>query len=207
MTTTTTPNNVLRNVFGTDTRACVARIRSVFDQADSITYGSGFAWYDRAAEHVSALSRMHGITREHAAAVIAQLSPRTRWADNVAGAYAVCAGEPTRGLIGDNVARALAALGSADPIGTINGPKTRAFAANILGDWSRVTVDVWAARIALGKVQRVTGDTKTIERGMGRVGVYDAIERAYIIAAEHEHIEPAALQAITWIVIRNGRSN
>lgn len=198
-----TPDETLRDVFGTNTRAMVKRILDTYAQADSAIRDSGIAWYAIAESHCDTLSTNHGISREAAAAVIAHLSPRTSWARNVAGAYALCANATAQGCMQANVTRALEALGSSDPLATLKGPKTSAFAANILGDYSRVTVDVWAMRIALP-----AGTEKaTMEKGIGRKGVYSAIARAYTIAAHRAGIEPAVMQAITWIVVRNGRAN
>ena len=198
-----TPDETLREVFGTNTRSMVKRILDTYAIADDSIRTAGNNWYREAGDHCDTLSTNHGISRETAAAVIAHLSPRTSWARNVAGAYALCASGTAPHCMEANVTRALCALGSSDPLATLNGPKTAAFARNILGDYSVVTVDVWALRIALP-----AGTEKaTMEKGIGRKGVYSAIARAYTIAANRAGIEPAVMQAITWIVVRNGRAN
>ena len=73
--------------------------------------------------------------------------------------------------------------------------KTPAFAANIAGDESAVTVDVWACRVA-GIEERV----------LNRAGVYNAIAQCYTNVALANGVTPARCQAITWIVQRNGRA-
>ena len=88
--------------------------------------------------------------------------------------------------------KARAAMVADDPWSTFgDGPKTKAFAANIIGDDHAVTVDVWAARIA--------GIT---EEQLARVGVYEAVAHGYRLAAKRAGITPAQMQATTWVVIR-----
>ena len=192
------PNASLQRI-GTSTRAVTDRIVKVFDKATPSDIEAGSRWYDEAGELCSDLASKAG-SREHAAAVIAHLSPRTSWTRNVEGAIELlvtgsCTGS---GCIGANVDRAqtaLACLTGDEAIETLNGPKTRRFALNILGDRESVTVDVWAARVA--------GIT---EQDLGKVGVYDAVEHAYRLAARRRGVDPATMQATTWVVARNGRS-
>jgi hypothetical protein len=63
-----------------------------------------------------------------------------------------------------------------------------------------VTVDVWAARVAFGP-------RDDAEQVLSRVGVYDAVERAYQIAAQRLGVDPVTVQATTWIVARGGRAH
>jgi hypothetical protein len=148
------------------------------------------------------LARAAYTTPEHAAAVIAQLSPRTPWARNVAGAYGLLLSGTAPHCMANNVARAKVAAAAADPLATLKGPKVSAFAANILGDTDRVTVDVWALRVALG------GDSEIDpESAISKAGVYDAIAHCYRLAARRVGVDPAVMQAVTWIVARNGRAS
>ena len=192
------PDAKLRTVYGVGTRATVDRIVRTYGLADGETRTAGAAWYSGTVDELAAES---GKPRETVAAVLAHLSPRTMWALNVAGARAMLNGtELPAGLIGDNVARARVALESATPLETF-GPaaaKTRRFAHNLLGDRELVTVDVWALRVALGD--------RADERGLKRVGVYDALEHCYRLAARRLGTDPVTVQATTWIVARNGRA-
>ena len=43
------------------------------------------------------------------------------------------------------------------------------------------------------------------EKALSRVGVYDAIEHSYRLAAARLGVDPVTVQATTWIVARNGR--
>lgn len=176
------------------------RILRTFDRATSADVESGARWYDEAGTLAASLAA-HVDTVEHAAALIAHLSPRTSWGRNIAGAVAMANGDDDEarriGCIGDNVDRARAALNSARPLESFGptAPKTRNFAANIAGDREAVTVDVWAARVA-----------DVDERLLSRKGVYDAVAHAYRLAARRRGVDPATMQATTWIVARGGRA-
>ena len=204
--TTITPNQALRNAYGTDIRACVARILATWHAADDSDRAAGHAWYTEAGKHAAILAERHGTTREHAAAVLAHLSPRTFWARNVAAAYSLYADGTAAHCLTRNVDAARVAMGSTHPLSTFSpvAKKTRAFAANILGDTQRVTVDVWAVRIALGDTTKRNNPIDDIP--LKRVGVYEAIERAYQVAAERAGVTPAVMQATTWITTR-GRAS
>lgn len=178
----------------------VSNILEVWGRATDANREDGAQWYLLAGTIVADLAAAHGVTLEQSAAVVAHLSPRTPWARNVAGAAAVLAGVTMAGLMPANRARAEAAMADAAPLSTLKGPKTRSFAANMLGDPDAVTVDVWALRVALG----VRPDLELL---ISRKGVYDAIADCYRIAAARVGVTPATMQATTWIVARGGRAN
>lgn len=177
------------------------RILKVWARAAASDIESGARWYDDAGELASSLAPAAG-SRERAAVVIAHLSPRTSWARNIATATALINQGPDAaralGAMGDNVERAMAALGSDTPLDTFGkgADKTRSFARNILGDREAVTVDVWAARAA-----------GIDEKALKRIGVYDAVAHAYRLAARRAGVDPATMQATTWIVVRGGRAS
>jgi len=195
------PADVFARIGQGSTRRVVDRIVATFDRATPADIEAGARWYSDGEEHVDALVKVGNLpTREHAAAVLAHLSPRTTWARNVSGAYLLATGSEPTACIGANVDRARTAIASEDPLSTLNGPKTKRFAWNLLGYRQAVTVDVWAARVALGE-----GDDDP-ERTLGAVGVYDAIEHAYKLAARRRGVDPTTMQATTWIVARGGRA-
>ncbi|MGW6624230.1 DUF7178 family protein [Nocardia sp. NPDC055002] len=174
------------------TRKVTNNIMSVFGRATEDQILEGKVWYAEAQALAAELSEAGDITVEQAGIVIAQLSPRLPWDKNVSAARALVAGEPVTGVIGASIARAMAAMATETPWDTFGkAPKTRAFAANIIGDDDAVTVDVWACRVAGITEQQLT-----------RVGVYDAVAHCYRLAAKRAGIAPAAMQAITWIVQR-----
>lgn len=200
------------------TSTAVANVLGLFDRATAADIEAGASWYGAdATSLVSDLARLGNVTREHAAAVLSHLSPRTTWARNVAGATAMlaahAAGADTfaagraAGCLGANVARAARALVSEDPIGTFGrtAPKTRSFALNLLGDRDAVTVDVWALRAALDP-SWARGDAGELEKVLGRVGVYGAVADVYRAAAAARGVTAQTMQATVWVVIRNGRA-
>lgn len=191
------PNHRLRSL-GTSTRACVDRIERTYHRATPTQCEAGARWYDQGEMfvHDLALSTDHSI--EHTAAVVAHLSPRTPWSRNMFGATMLLTTGEAPTCLGANVRRARAALEHPKPLDTLKGPKTARFARNLLGDREVVTVDVWAARVALGA--GIDGDL-----ALGRVGVYDALEHAFRLAGRRLGLDPVTVQASTWIVARNGR--
>jgi hypothetical protein len=206
----TTPDATLARQ-GTTLADTVSRILAVWAQADDAAREAGAQWYG--AEAVAVLAALvtaaedagrSTFTREHAAAVVAHLSPRTTWARNVAGAMALVTGGERAalavGCMSANVGRAVSAMDANDALSTLKGPKTAAFARNLLGDRDAVTVDVWAARIAFGDS---VGDP---EKALGRTGVYAAVAHAYRVAAASVGVTPETMQATTWVVARNGRA-
>lgn len=191
------PDASLRRI-GVTYETVIRRILRTFDKATPHQIEQGSTWYDEAGDLATSLAPHFG-SRDHAAAVISHLSPRTSWSRNIAGAVAMAHGDTSdtpEGCMSANVKRARQAILSEDPLNTFGkgAPKTKRFAANIAGDRESVTVDVWAARVA--------GVT---EQDLSKVGVYDALEAAYQAAARRRGVDPTTMQATTWIVQRNGR--
>lgn len=193
-------NERLQAVTGESTATIVNRILRVWQAARPADVEAGARWYAAGSAFIDELGAATGYSREHVAAVAAHLSPRTTWQRNLQGARDLLTGTVPTYCIAANVQRAQRALQAAEPLKTINGPKTRRFALNLLGEDDAVTVDVWAARIALG-------DREDAEALLSRVGVYDALEHAYRLAARRVGVSPSAMQATTWVVARNGRAD
>lgn len=173
------------------------RIMRTWEQATPQQRRMGAMWYPRAYGVACVLASRGDCTIDAAVAVLAHLSPRAQWVVTIRGAFALVTTGQAPGLMGANVARAKAAMGSPAPLDTINGPKTRSFAANILGDFDQVTVDVWALRVARGS----SADAALIRRQDG----YDDIVNEYREVAKRVGQPAAVVQATTWIVARNGR--
>jgi len=182
-------------------RGVTARIMGVWTKATDSDKEAGSLWYVEGGRLVDRLATQSGRTRETVAAVLAHLSPRTRWTQTVTGATSLLLTGQAPGHMGANVERARHALKSDHPLDTINGPKTRCFARNLLGDTESVTIDVWALRVAMGDQE--------YEQGMivRNLGLYRAFEHCYRLAARRAGVEPATMQATTWIVARGGRSS
>jgi hypothetical protein len=184
---------------GESTRSVADRIVKVWQEATPADVEAGARWYPMASAFIDILAARTGLSREHVAAVVAHLSPRTSWKRNLEGATALLTTGEAPGCIGANIDRARNALASSAPLKTFNGPKTRAFVHNLLGDEECVTVDVWAVRIALG-------DRGDAEQLLARVGIYAALEYAYQLAARRVGVSPTTVQATTWVVARGGRA-
>lgn len=180
-------------------RLVTGRIVATWGKATDADKEAGARWYTEGEGIIDRLSVQTGRSREAIAAAVAHLSPRTTWARTVAGTTSLVLTGQALGCLSANVARARQALASQDPLSTINGPKTRSFAANLLGDRHSVTVDVWAARVALGH------DADTAD-ALGRPGMYQALEHCYRLAARRAGVDPVTMQATVWIVARNGRA-
>lgn len=207
-----THDATLRTKAATSLGACTARIMKTFALASEEQIRAGSAWYASARAEAASMAAAGGITVDRAACVIAHLSPRTAWARNIRAAWDVVTDGDTMINMAANVERAKAALVADDPWTTF-GPdalKTRRFAANIAGDDSVVTVDVWALRVAFGRGwgkawrQNASTDAELI-RMLGRAGVYAGIERAYLNAATRLNLPATTVQAVTWGIARNGR--
>lgn len=190
-------DQVARDVFGVTYATVIVRILRTFDKANVSTVEQGARWYDEAGQLAASLATRE-VPLENVASVIAALSPRTSWARNVAGAAALLKSGPQAardlGCIGRNVETAR--LAKREGYAALNGPKTSRFARNIAGEREPVTVDVWACRVA-----NLNEDLLT------RKGAYDMVEAAYQAAARRRGVDPATMQATTWIVARNGRAS
>jgi hypothetical protein len=194
-------DQILRKRAGATQATIVARILRSWDKANSSDIEAGARWYDEAGQLASDFATVSGHGRDVCAAVIAHLSPRQSWARNILAARALLVdGEVLPGVMSRETNRAWGAINDGyDDIFDSFSPdahKTRAFCANILGDREAVTVDVWACKVA--------GIT---DLELGRVGVYDAVAHAYRLAARRRGVDPATMQATTWIVARNGRAS
>ena len=171
-------------------------IRDTVARATPADWSDGIDWYRTAHATACDIANVYGMDTDTAARIIAVLSPRKRWSENVQGAVAVArawardAGIPDLpGFFRANVRKAWD-IANGDP-DALKGPKVTRFYQNIMGDDSHVTLDVWAMRAA--------GSDDIAPRGKAH---YAEIAQAYVTVA-HEHGIPAsALQAIAWTVVR-----
>jgi hypothetical protein len=161
---------------------------SVFSQADSRQYAEGFKWYDDANAELRLIALQHDSFIEIAAAICAALSPKLRWSANLLYTDWVFQGL-TIPHLKTPVNKALAILESGN-VDLITAPKTSAFYRNLIGDLNRVTIDVWMYRAA----GLNDDDVKPWH--------YRELELAVKRLANHYKVEPARIQAIIWIVIR-----
>lgn len=179
---------------GLTTETVVKRILRVADKATDTTVFDGINWYYEAQSLCEQLAADSEYTVDQVAVAMAHLSPRLRWNQNVASIVVlVTTGQLPAYIMQGPAKRARKALAASDPFATFGkrAKKTESFARNIIGDDNAVTVDTW--------ILDVVGVT---EQQLKLVGVYDAVAHAYRIAAKRRNLSPAALQAVTWIVVR-----
>jgi hypothetical protein len=179
---------------GTTTRATTDRIIQVWESANATNREDGAQWYPLNRQIILELAHDYYVDEATAAAVVAHLSPRVQWNRCLLGA-AVLSGRRPVGIMGSTIARAQQALSSDDPLSTLKGPKTRNFAANLMGDLEAVTVDVWALRVAFG-------ERDDLDKIIGRRGVYEATAHCYTLAARRIGVTPSTMQAATWCALR-----
>lgn len=187
--------NVLAAKNGTSIKRMRNAINRTLDESTPELSLAGKIWYESAYNECANIAIHSEYNVDQVAAAVAHLSPRMHWSRNIdlAKTLIMTGDAPCMRRSLDN---AKAALMSDNPIETF-GPaahKTRAFFRNILKDYQPVTVDVWAARIAMG--------TDDAEKMLGRKGMYQAVSHAYTLAAKDNNVFPAEAQAIAWCVIR-----
>jgi hypothetical protein len=165
--------------------------------ADELAYGLG--WYVQAHETAAALGTAHGYTTRQVAGVIAALSPRSDWPQNVKRAGEMLASGDTYGL-SNGRDKAKRILAGEDPADVLSGPKTRAFFDNLADPLasSAVTIDAHAYDAAAGMV---TNDRQ--RKVLDRKGEYERIADIYRSAAGHLGVAPHVVQAVVWVVWRN----
>lgn len=185
------------------TGAAARRLRALYAGADPATIAAGRDWYREAAAEVARLARSAppGIGRVACAGVLAALSPRAQWGQNVAGARAAVAAAATGAdpalaaapySLGANCVKAARILAGEPADKVLGGRKVRAFWRAILGDGAAVTIDYWAC-VAAGRGQ--DANRLTPRR-------HAVIERAYRAAADWAGETPRDFQAIAWIAAR-----
>jgi hypothetical protein len=159
----------------------------------------GATWYPDA--HTFALA-LDPTDVHRAAGVIAALSPRTHWAENVKYASRAYVEGFASGTLSASCRAADRILSGERWQDVLKGPKTRAFAWTIADptDAVAVVVDRHALSVALAH----PADDRTAQRILGRLGGYDAVASAYIDASDVTGILPSTIQATTWIVWREG---
>lgn len=167
-----------------------ARYAAIIAQASVSDIAAAATWYSKAQAIASELSITSGHSLEVTASVISAFSPRCPWSRNVFLATEFLNGRNVATL-GNNIRAANRAL----EVGfdALNGAKTNAFARNIAGDLSAVTIDTWMIKAA-------GMDNK---KGVNK-SQYKLLAGIITELAEEHGIAPAQLQALIWIVVRGG---
>jgi hypothetical protein len=199
--------DVLSEKLGVSRRQVVKNILYTWEQATERNREDGARWYLINQQACEEMANGTGVSLETAAAVVAHLSPRMHWSRNLIAAHQMLHDTPvTGGVMGRSIEGARRAIvayqNGEDPFATLTGPKVSNFAQNLIGNTDAVTVDVWAARVALPDFERAE-----LDRAMGLAGIYAALSECYRTAADKVGVSPSTMQATTWIVARNGRAN
>lgn len=180
---------------GTTIKRMRNAISRTIDSSSPELIEAGKNWYKSAYDECVEIAINSPYTINQVAGAVAHLSPRQHWRNNIFYARMVI-DEGDAPCIKRSVERAKWALESDNPVDTF-GPgsiKTRSFYHNILNSHSHVTVDVWAARIALG--------SNDAEKILARKGMYQAISHAYKLAGTNYGLTPAETQAVAWCTVR-----
>lgn len=216
---------VLRAQVGVSVRVVRRNLRVVLAAATPAQVAAGRAWYRLAQAIARRLDVEFCLPIGMGACLIAAYSPRTRWSDNVvharfmasqAALYREGSGvlHAPKGVMQANHKRAVAVvvagvqenargMGAWEAMVSAlgSGPKVHAFAHNVHGLESHVTIDTWHLRACFSPGWK-RGDDADQELAIGRKGVYSAL--AYVTAHEARRygLSPAEFQAILWVSVR-----
>lgn len=156
-------------------------------------------WYEESIAFCNRLARIYDISPKVVAAVVAIISPTTRWDRNALSAHAIIdqwAGRdnftdaPIFGC-GQFVAKARKMLDDdhANHVSYVTGPKVTEFYSALTGNKTAVTIDGWMASIAHG--EKLKWDSHYPDK----IEVY---QDALLIAADAADINPRDFQATIW---------
>jgi hypothetical protein len=173
----------------------------------------GEMWYRNA--HIQAIAVGQGNV-ERGAGIVAALSPRAPWDDNIAAArrfaetrepwekYTLHAQDKGQTRVQND--KAMRILSGEHPLDVLGGMKERSFYHNILDPENpeHITIDKHAHDIAMGISQGVRRTSP--ELGLGAKSRYQHFSDAYRTASDVTGIVvPLVLQATTWVTHREGR--
>jgi hypothetical protein len=149
----------------------------------------GRTWYERAERTVYLWADLFGYRPDQVAGIIAALSQRASWKQNLQQAHRCLRGERPRGL-STAVEKAVRIRDGANacPSTILRGPKILAFYHALLGVKSAIVLDVWMLRAA----------------GHGKVNqnVYRDTAQQLLRESREAGVPPAEFQAVVWCVIR-----
>lgn len=160
----------------------------IIEQATLAQAAEAGAWYANANSFARELSVSSGLSVEVTASVIAAFSPRCPWSRNLFLASEFLAGNPV-GALGASIRNAEYAVVAG--FDALKGRKTNAFARNIAGDLSVVTIDTWMIKAA------GLDSSKSLNKT-----TYTELSDSTKIAAEVYDLKPAVAQALIWIIVR-----
>lgn len=167
------------------------RLIDIYNGASAATRWEGRDWYSLALLEAVQMALQYHVPVRCAAGIIAALSPRKKWAQNLKQARELLKNRTVPG-IGHFVRTATSIMNGSDPVLALRGPKTLAFYEAIMGNVDAVVVDVWMLRALGVEKQKITPKQYAQYAEVVREAALDC----------HEH--PAEFQAIVWCAIRGG---
>lgn len=157
---------------------------------------NGRDWYENARDEMRHLSKVHGVSVDTVADVVALLSPSVVWERNLVEADNLLAGGSGPFIAyGANVNKAQRRL--VGDMTTVQGPKVTAFAASLKGWTNQPVIDRHAITVALGF--RPTGSAYTTPARYKQFGI------AYTMAGREVGEFAQTVQAATWLHVRGGK--
>lgn len=171
-------------------------ILAVLDRATDEHIRVGCNWYHNAHAFASSLDNLH-----RAAGVIAALSPKNGWRNNMAKAAQLYRqnGDPTNIGMRREVGKAIRIMNGEDALEVLGGHKTRNFFCTIVDPAHDIAVvDIHAHDIAVGKVCDERG-----RNALYRKDGYALFAAAYDSAASSACLPVSTIQAITWVTWRD----
>jgi hypothetical protein len=175
----------------------VESILTVYDKATPADIADGADWYPAMFRLMREHSHVSGLSVRQCAAIYAATSINTPWRRNLVLAAEAIANFGLQGGTLGMVVRKVNAIIAGDDIDTTltSDPANRKivnFTRNLSGDYDAVTVDRWAHRVA------TNGERGDVPTGK----LYEAIADAFREAARLRNVNPATMQAVTWVVAR-----
>jgi hypothetical protein len=182
----------------------VQNIISVYESADEDNIERGHNWYAETLKYCTMAAEMLGYEPQHAVGAYAVISPSLDKEQNdkqfvkglVAHRMGIDIREVKIGVYGEKNRVKFGRCLEGD-LTAVSGPKVTSFYNNIMGNPDHVTVDRWAVRIALG-----VPDLPEKKSVPSSKGCYNAIQAAFVDAAERLGNTPHRVQARTWEVWR-----
>lgn len=178
-----------------DHATMAANLAATLADATRAEQDTGLAWYDTAHTFTIGLADRYDLPLEHAAGIIAALSPGCDWERNLTLADTMAATGDCRHPFGNAIRKARAIWTGALPSETLGGDKVRNFFCNILapGCIGPVTIDRHAVSVLVGH---------KVEGLPSRKGYYERCAKVYREAAAQAGLAPHQVQAISWLAWR-----
>lgn len=172
----------------------IENVLILYDGATADEKHLGHAWYPLATELLSGIAAESGFPLATIASATAAMSPQISWERNVRAIQLLTVGHVPIDPLRVNVEKAVAILRDRATLPDkyfIAAPKVCAFARNLQGDSSVVTIDTHM-------LQAIVADPASLQSV--RPTLYPVLSDIVVSAAKRCHVAPCALQATVWLV-------